>query len=107
MFNRDEDLFAVKLEKIFFESFRIFGDAGDSGMLWNGALGDANSGMLGDRGLWGLKGALLLSFPPDFDRMANDNAADFFILRNCLRGWSCCYCPLSVTRPGARMIRGS
>jgi hypothetical protein len=51
VFSREEDFVAVKFEKMFLESFRGFGDAGDSGMLWNGTLGEANSGMLGDRGL--------------------------------------------------------
>lgn len=97
MFSLDDDFVAPKFENMFFESFRGFGDAGDSGMLRNGAFGDANSGILGDRGLCGLIGALMLSFPPDFDRMASDNVDDFGILRTCLRGWLCCYCPLSVT----------
>lgn len=113
MFKRDEDFVAVKLEKMFFESFRGFGEAGDSGMLWKGAFGDANSGMLGDRGLVGLKGPLLFSLPEGLDRMANDKVADLGILRTCLRGrcwrwrWCecwCCYCPLSVTR--ADNVRG-
>jgi hypothetical protein len=91
VFRRDEDFVAVKFENMLLESFRIFGDAGDSGMLWKGAFGDVNSGMLGDWGLWGLMGALALSFPADFDRMASDNVDDFGILRSCLRGWSCCY----------------
>lgn len=100
IFKRDEDFVAVKFEKIFLESFRIFGDAGDSGMLWNGAFGDANSDTLGERGLCGLKGALLLSLPPDFVRMASDNVDDFGILRSCLRGCSWYYSPLSVTLQG-------
>lgn len=33
VFNRDEDFVAVKFENMFFESFRGFGEAGDSGML--------------------------------------------------------------------------
>jgi hypothetical protein len=33
VFSRDEDLVAPKLENIFLESFRGFGEAGDSGML--------------------------------------------------------------------------
>ena len=115
MFKRDEDFVAVKLEKMFFESFRGFGEAGDSGMFWKGAFGDANSGMLGDRGLVGLKGPLLFSLPDGLDRMASDKVADLGILRTCLRGrcgsgsgcgcgcW-CCYCPLSVTR--ADNVRG-
>lgn len=41
-------------------------------------------------------GALLFSFPPDFDRMASDNVDDLGILRTCLRGRFCCYDPLSV-----------
>lgn len=40
MFRRDEDFDAVKFENMFLESFRGLGEAGDSGMLWNGALGD-------------------------------------------------------------------
>lgn len=102
VFKRDEDFVAEKLEKMFFESFRGLGEAGDSGMLWNGAFGDANSGMLGDRGLWGLMGALLFSFPAGLDRMASDRVDDLGILRTCLRGWCClrwwCYCRLSATR---------
>jgi hypothetical protein len=96
VFSRDEDLVAPKLEKMLFESLRGFGEAGDSGMLWNGAFGEWNSGMLGDRGLCGLIGALF-SFPPDLDRMANDSVEDFGILRTCLRGLPWCCCPLSVT----------
>lgn len=115
VFKRDEDFVAVKLEKMFFESFRGFGEAGDSGMFWKGAFGDANSEMLGDRGLVGLKGPLLFSLPDGLDRMASDKVADLGILRTCLRGrcgsgsgcgcgcW-CCYCPLSVTR--ADNVRG-
>jgi hypothetical protein len=41
-------------------------------------------------------GAVWFSFPPDFDRMANDSVDDFGILRTCLRGLPRCYCPLSV-----------
>ena len=115
VFKRDEDFVAVKLEKMFFESFRGFGEAGDSGMFWKGAFGEAKSGMLGDRGLVGLKGPLLFSLPDGLDRMASDKVADLGILRTCLRGrcgsgsgcgcgcW-CCYCPLSVTR--ADNVRG-
>jgi hypothetical protein len=109
VFRRDEDFVAVKLEKMFFESLRGFGEAGDSGMLWKGAFGDANSGMLGDRGLVGLKGPLLFSLPDGLDRMASDKVADLGILRTCLRGrcgygCGCCYCPFSVTR--ADNVRG-
>ena len=97
---------------MFLESFRGFGEAGDSGMLWKGAFGDANSGMLGDRGLVGLKGPLLFSLPGGLERMASDKVADLGILRTCLRGrcgcgcgcWCWCYCPLSVTR--ADNVRG-
>lgn len=81
----------MKLENMFLESFRGFGEAGDSGMLWNGALGDWNSDMLGDRGLCGLIGTVLLSFPADLDLMASDSVDDFGILRTCLRGLSWCY----------------
>lgn len=63
--------------------------------------------MLGDRGLCGLMGALLFSFPPDLDRIASDNVEDFGILRTCLRGCLCCYCPLSVTLASYRTIRSS
>lgn len=101
MFRREEDFVAVKFENMFLESFRGFGDAGDPGMLWKGAFGDANSGILGDRGLCGLMGALLLSFPPDLDLMASDKVEDLGILRTCLRGLSCCNCPLSVALQGS------
>jgi hypothetical protein len=107
VFSRDEDFVAPKFEKMFFESLRGFGEAGDSGMLWNGAFGEWNSGMLGDRGLCGLIGALLFSFPPDFDRMASDSVDDFGILRTCLRGLPWCYCPLSVALHKSDTARGS
>lgn len=43
---REVDLLAEKWEKMFFVSLRSLGDAGDSGWLWNGALGEARSALL-------------------------------------------------------------
>jgi hypothetical protein len=84
---RDDDLLAEKLEKMFFESFLGFGDAGDWGMLWNGALGEANSGMLGDLGLVGLMGALFPSLR-FLVRMARDSVDDLGIFLRGLSGGS-------------------
>jgi hypothetical protein len=84
---RDDDLLAEKLEKMFFESFLGFGDAGDWGMLWNGALGEANSGMLGDLGLVGLIGALVPSLR-FLVRMARDSVDDLGIFLRGLSGGS-------------------
>jgi hypothetical protein len=85
---REDDLFAEKWEKMLFESFRSFGEAGDSGWAWKGAFGDASSVLwkwLGEVGLLGLMGALVLSLP-FLPLMANDNVVDLGILRSCLRG---------------------
>jgi hypothetical protein len=84
---RDDDLVAEKLEKMFFESFLGFGDAGDWGMLWNGAWGEANSGMLGDLGLVGLIGALFPSLR-FLVRMARDSVDDLGIFLRGLSGGS-------------------
>jgi hypothetical protein len=86
---REDERVAEKLEKMFLESFRSFGDAGDSGGCANGAFGDANSPSLklpGDLGLLGLKGAFEWSFPIFPPLMASDNADDLGILRSCFRG---------------------
>lgn len=88
MLRRDEDLVAAKLEKMFLESFLGFGDAGDCGMLWKGALGEANSGMLGDLGLVGLKGPLLPSFEGFLVRMERDRVDDLGIFLKGRRGGS-------------------
>ena len=84
---RDEDLVAEKFEKMFLESFLGLGEAGDWGMLWKGALGDANSGMLGDLGLVGLMGALFPSLR-FFVRMASDSVDDLGIFLRGLGGGS-------------------
>ena len=87
---REDDLLAEKFEKMFLESLRSFGEAGDSGRFWNGAFGDANSAPLklpGDLGLLGLMGAFELSFPV-LPLMASDKVDDLGILRSCFRGGS-------------------
>jgi hypothetical protein len=84
---RDDDLVAEKFENMFLESFLGFGDAGDCGMLWKGALGEANSGMLGDLGLVGLMGPLLPSLGV-FVRMASDRVDDLGIFLRGLGGGS-------------------
>jgi hypothetical protein len=88
---REDDLVAEKLEKMLLESLRSFGEAGDSGWLWNGAFGDGRSdplkwlGDVGLVGLVGLMGALALSL--DRPRMAaSDKDPDLGILRSCFRG---------------------
>lgn len=83
--NRVDDLAAERLEKMFLESFRIFGDAGDSGMLWKEALGNAKSNSFGDLGLLGLMGVLACSFPL-FERMATNERPGLGILRNGVQG---------------------
>lgn len=104
---RDDDLVAEKLEKMLLESLRSFGEAGDSGWLWNGTFGDGRSvppKWLGDVGLVGLMGALaLLSL--DLPRMAaSDNVPDLGILRSCFRGGLWGWRPVS-TRCLAFLLR--
>jgi hypothetical protein len=82
---REEDLLAEKLEKMLFESLRSFGDAGDWGVSWKGAVGVGRSALVplragGDVGLKGLMGEGACSFPP-FDRMARDSVEDLGIFR--------------------------
>src|SRR5436305_1790873 len=89
---RVEDFVAPKLEKMFFESLRGLGDAGECGMSWYDAMWVAASGSLpliasGDDGLKGLIGEFKLSFPP-FGSMASDSEDDFGILRSGFRGVS-------------------
>lgn len=88
--SRDDDLVAAKLEKMFFESLRGLGEAGDCGIWWNAALGvakSASSGRLGDRGLLGLMGMLAFSLPA-LPRMASDSVEDLGIFLTILRGGS-------------------
>lgn len=82
LFSREEDLEAAKLEKMFLESFRGLGEAGDWGILWRAAGGwsySASSGMAGEVGLLGLMGALVFSLPP-LALMANDSVDDLGML---------------------------
>jgi hypothetical protein len=83
LLSREEDLFAEKLEKMFFESLRGLGEAGDCGMLWNAGFGVAKpaSGRSGQVGLFGLIGIPAFSLP-FFPRMASDKAEDLGIFRN-------------------------
>lgn len=83
---REDDFVAEKLEKMFFESLRGLGDAGDCGIWWRAALGAAKSPSprrLGDRGLLGLIGMLTFSLPA-LPRMANDNVDDLGIFLSVL-----------------------
>jgi hypothetical protein len=87
---REDDRVAEKLENMLLESLRNFGEAGDSGALRKGALGDANSAPLkwpGDVGLLGLRGPFVLSFAA-LPLMVRDNVEDLGILRSCFRGAS-------------------
>jgi hypothetical protein len=73
---------------MFFESLRSFGEAGDSGWLWKGALGDGSwepLKWLGEVGLLGLMGPLVCSFGA-LPLMASDSVVDLGILRSCFRG---------------------
>lgn len=79
--SRVEDLVAEKLEKMFFESLRGLGEAGDCGMSCT--VGVAASGSppfmaFGEEGLNGLMGEFMFSLPP-FARMAKDREDDLGI----------------------------
>lgn len=101
MKTREVDLLAEKWENMFFVSLRNLGDAGDSGWLWKGALGEARSALLkwfGDVGLLGLIGAFGCSFA-FLPLMARDKVVDLGILRSCFRGGLQGYCMLSTGLP--------
>jgi hypothetical protein len=98
---REEDTLAEKLEKMFFESLRSFGDAGDCGVSWKGAFGVGRFASVplrggGDAGLKGLigEGACSFSF---FDRMARDRVEDLGIFLSFLGvSEGCCYLSTAV-----------
>ena len=107
---REEDLLAEKLEKMLFESLRSFGDAGDCGDAWKGAVGVGRSASVplrgsGDVGLMGLIGEGACSFPP-FDRMARDRVEDLGIFLSFL-GVSEGYCYLSTAVPWSSSVSAS
>ena len=79
---REEDL-VLKPVKIFLESLRGLGEAGDWGASWKEAVGVVASvpwrfAILGEVGLKGLVAALGISLPV-LGRMANDREEDFGI----------------------------